>query len=450
MEMMNKERCLVMFAKYPEKGKVKSRLCQHWDEGLVVLLYRSFIGDLLDRLSGGDYRFRIAYHPVEKKTDFIKQFGDGFSYMPQIGENLGERMKNAFTRCFSEGFRSVVVIGSDSPDLPRWIIGEAFQSLEKHGAVIGPALDGGYYLIGFSGKLSSHGVFEGITWGTNNVFEKTMQHLQEAGITVHVLPPWRDIDRPEDIAALIKDNEKTDFAASKTMAWLLMRPMFSIIVPVLNEETAINSAIEHIGDLQGNSGSAEIIVVDGDAGGKTIQAIQGSNVITAVGKKGRGNQMNRGAALAKGDIILFLHADTRLPFNALNLIDSALHDPVCVAGAFDLAIASERPIFRLIEKTASLRSRLTRVPYGDQGIFFRREYFNAIGGFADIPIMEDVEIMRRIKKRGDRIALIDAPVATSARRWEKEGVLKCTLRNRLMISLYLSGVSPERLAKFYR
>ncbi|MCX5853913.1 MAG: TIGR04282 family arsenosugar biosynthesis glycosyltransferase, partial [Deltaproteobacteria bacterium] len=345
--MMNKDRCLIMFAKYPEKGKVKSRLCQHWDEGLVVLLYRSFIEDLLNRLSGGDYRFRIAYHPAEKKIDFIKQFGDGFSYMPQIGEDLGERMKDAFIRCFSEGFRSVVVIGSDSPDLPQRIIGEAFQSLEKHGAVIGPSFDGGYYVIGFTRESFTSEAFDGIAWGTESVFAKTMQHLQKAGIPVHALPPWRDIDRPEDIAALIKDNEKTDFTDSKTMTWLLMRPRFSIIVPVLNEKSAINSAIEHIGNLQEATGSSEIIVVDGDPEGKTIGVIRDTNVITAVGKKGRGNQMNKGAALAKGDILFFLHADTRLPFNALTLIDSALHDPACMAGAFDLAIASERPIFRL-------------------------------------------------------------------------------------------------------
>ena len=447
---MNKDRCLIMFAKYPEKGKVKSRLSLHWDEANVARLYRSFIEDLLDRLSVGDYRFHIAYHPVEKKTDFIKQFGDGFSYLPQIGEDLGKRMSGAFTRCFSEGFRTVVIIGSDSPDLPRQIIGEAFQALERGGAVIGPSFDGGYYLIGFSRESFSSGAFDRVTWGTDIVFKKTMQHLQEAGIPVHVLPPWRDIDRPEDIAALIKNNEKTDFADSRTMTWLLMRPRFSIIVPVLNEESAINLAIEHIGAFQEAAGSSEIITVDGDPEGRTIGAIRDTKVITAVGKKGRGNQMNRGAALAKGDILVFLHADTRLPFNALTLIESALHDPACAAGAFDLAIASERPVFRLIEKTASLRSRLTRVPYGDQTLFFRRDYFNAIGGFADVPIMEDVEIMRRIKKRGERIVFIDQPSTTSARRWQEEGLLYCTLRNWLLISLYLSGVSPERLARWYR
>jgi rSAM/selenodomain-associated transferase 2/rSAM/selenodomain-associated transferase 1 len=439
-----------MFAKYPEKGKVKSRLCRQWDEDLVVLLYRSFIEDLLERLSAGDYRFRIACHPAEKKTAFIRQFGGGFSYMPQIGTDLGKRMKNAFIRCFSEGFRSVIVIGSDSPDLPRRIIGEAFHALDQHGAVIGPSLDGGYYLIGFSRKLFSGSVFDGVEWGTDSVFKKTMRHLEEAGIPVHVLPCWRDIDRPEDIAALIKDNENTDFAASKTMSWLLMRPRFSIVVPVLNEETAVNPAIEHIGGLQGASGSAEIVIVDGDPEGKTVKTVRDTNVITAIGKKGRGNQMNRGAALAKGDILVFLHADTRLPSDALTLIETAFTDPAVAAGAFDLAIASGRPVFRLIEKIASVRSRLTRIPYGDQAIFIRRDYFNTIGGFSDIPIMEDVEIMQRIKKRGYRIAFIDQPVMTSARRWETEGILYCTLRNWLLLSLYLSGVSPERLTKWYK
>jgi rSAM/selenodomain-associated transferase 2/rSAM/selenodomain-associated transferase 1 len=439
-----------MFVKYPEKGKVKSRLSPHWDEDIVARLYRLFIEDLLDRLSGSDYQFRIAYHPVERETAFIEQFGDGFSYMPQIGGDLGERMNDAFIRCFSEGFQTVVIIGSDSPDLPQQIIGEAFQALERGGAVIGPSFDGGYYLIGFSRESFSSGAFDGVTWGTDSVFKKTMQYLQETGMPVHVLPSWRDIDRPEDIAALIKDNEKADFADSRTMTLLLMRPRFSIIVPVLNEESSINLVIEHIGGFQEAAGSSEIITVDGDPEGRTIGAIRDTKVITAVGKKGRGNQMNRGAALAKGDILVFLHADTRLPFNALTLIESALHDPACAAGAFDLAIASERPVFRLIEKTASLRSRLSRIPYGDQTLFFRRDYFNAIGGFADIPIMEDVEIMRRIKKRGERIVFIDQPSTTSARRWETEGVLYCTLRNWLLISLYLSGVSPERLSRLYR
>jgi hypothetical protein len=115
-----------------------------------------------------------------------------------------------------------------------------------------------------------------------------------------------------------------------------------------------------------------------------------------------------------------------------------------------LAIDSERPVFRLIEKAASLRSRLTKIPYGDQAVFMRKTVFNELGGFRDIPIMEDVEIMRRIKKRSGKICIIDKAARTSSRRWEREGIVYTTLRNWLLITLYLIGVKPEKLARFYR
>lgn len=228
-----------------------------------------------------------------------------------------------------------------------------------------------------------------------------------------------------------------------------MATRFSVIIPVFNEEGTLPHTLEHVKKLEGAE-SSEIIIVDGDPAGKTIGTIRDEKVIATVASKGRGNQMNAGAALAKGSILTFLHADTRLPPHAFRLIGSSLSNPLYGAGAFDLAISSPRPIFRLIEKTASLRSRLTRIPYGDQALFFRKDYFEILGAFALIPLMEDVEIMRRIKKRGDRIVFIDQPATTSARRWEKEGVLFCTLRNWFLISLYLLGVSPERLSRLYR
>lgn len=229
-----------------------------------------------------------------------------------------------------------------------------------------------------------------------------------------------------------------------------MNKKISIIVPVLNESAGINNTIEHLNGLIKATGfSAEIIIVDGDQEGKTIRAIKDDKIITAIGKLGRASQMNRGAALAHGKILLFLHADTRLPDDGLALIDAACGNHFYGAGAFDLAIDSKRTIFRLIEKAASLRSRWTCIPYGDQAFFFTADYFRAIGGFAEIPFMEDVEIMRRIKKRGEKIIFLKRPVRTSARRWEKEGVIKHTIRNWLLVSLYLAGVKPQRLAKFY-
>ena len=209
-----------MFVKYPEKGKVKSRLSQCWDEDMVVRLYRAFIEDLLESLSGGDYQFRIAYHPRERKNDFGKDFGNTYSYMPQTGADLGKKMCNAFNRCFSEGFQWIVIIGSDSPDLPPQIIKEAFQMLEKRDAVIGPSCDGGYYLIGFCRESFTPEAFEGIDWGEESVYKTTMDIFKSAGINVHVLPVWKDIDRPGDVVALINESEKTGFTNSKTISCL--------------------------------------------------------------------------------------------------------------------------------------------------------------------------------------------------------------------------------------
>jgi rSAM/selenodomain-associated transferase 2 len=228
-----------------------------------------------------------------------------------------------------------------------------------------------------------------------------------------------------------------------------MIPKFSFIIPVWNEGAIITRTIEHIWCLHA-SGGAEIIIVDGDPEGKTIDVARHMGVKTAISEKGRGIQMNMGAALAAGEILIFLHVDTTLPPDALELIEATMRDTSCTAGAFDLVIDSERPVFRFIEKTASLRSRVTRIPYGDQAIFMRRTAFRDLGGYKNIPIMEDVEIMRRIKKRGRKIYIIDRAVRTSSRRWEREGIIHTTLRNWLLLTLYLSGVKPEKLVRFYQ
>ncbi|HKN19421.1 MAG TPA: TIGR04283 family arsenosugar biosynthesis glycosyltransferase [Dissulfurispiraceae bacterium] len=223
----------------------------------------------------------------------------------------------------------------------------------------------------------------------------------------------------------------------------------SIIIPVLHEETIINRAISAIFDLP-YDGEVEVIVADGTPNGETLSAIENNQVLKVISKKGRAYQINQGAAVACGDILIFLHADTELPKDALNTICSVMRKGDFVGGAFDLGIKSGRTIFRLIEIAASLRSRYTGIPYGDQAIFMRKEYFHSIGDFKEIPLMEDVELMRRVKKSGDKIYIISEKVRTSPRRWEKEGVLYCTLRNWVLITLYYLGIPAEKLLKFYR
>ena len=223
---------------------------------------------------------------------------------------------------------------------------------------------------------------------------------------------------------------------------------FSVIVPVLNEAGTINVFIEHLHSLNTHE-KIEIIVVDGDPDCQTARAITDKGIVTLSSKQGRARQMNTGAAVAGGEILIFLHADTELPPHALGIISSVMGQRQYMGGAFDLGIKSDRFAFRLIAQVASLRARVTRIPYGDQAIFMRRDFFSRIGGYRDIPVMEDIEIMKRIKKLGGKIYLIPDRVHTSPRRWEKEGILYCTLRNWLLSSLFFLGISPEKLSRFY-
>jgi rSAM/selenodomain-associated transferase 2 len=227
------------------------------------------------------------------------------------------------------------------------------------------------------------------------------------------------------------------------------RPALSLIIPVSSEAECISQTIKRIRELD-TDGTVEIIVVDGDPEGGTISAIEAEGVRTMVAEKGRARQMNRGAALATGDVLLFLHADTVLPSSAFSLIRSTMNDKRFVGGAFDLGFDTKRTIFRITEMYVFLRTRLTRIPFGDQAIFIRRDFFNTIGGYRDIPIMEDVELMKRIRTRADKIRIIPLKVQTSARRYEQEGILYCTLRNWLLQISYALGMSPERLVKWYK
>ena len=223
---------------------------------------------------------------------------------------------------------------------------------------------------------------------------------------------------------------------------------YSIIIPVLNESLVINDLIDHLRGLP-EAEKAEIILSDGP-GGDTLMAVRDHAVHRLTSPAGRARQMNAGATIATGEVLIFLHADTRLPREAFSLIGQALENPDVVGGAFDLGIDSDRIVFRVIAIVASIRSRLTRIPYGDQAIFIRRSCFERLGGFPEIPLMEDVALMREIKREGGRIHIVADRVRASTRRWDKEGILYTTLRNWVLLGAYLAGVSPEKLIKYYR
>ncbi|GAB4184802.1 MAG: TIGR04283 family arsenosugar biosynthesis glycosyltransferase [Coleofasciculaceae cyanobacterium] len=230
-------------------------------------------------------------------------------------------------------------------------------------------------------------------------------------------------------------------------------PKISIIIPVLNEASTIQETLTRLQAVP----EIEVIVVDGGSRDDTValakecsQRVAPSSefkVISAAA--GRACQMNAGAAVATGDILLFLHADTHLPSEFDTLVRQALQNPGTVAGAFELRINADLKGLRLIETIVNVRSRIFSMPYGDQALFLKATTFHDLGGFPDLPIMEDFELMRCLKRQG-RIAIVPASVLTSGRRWQTLGVVKTTLINQLIIAGYFLGIPPVHLAHWYR
>lgn len=218
----------------------------------------------------------------------------------------------------------------------------------------------------------------------------------------------------------------------------------AVVIPTLNEAASIAATLG-----PALAEADEVVVADGGSGDATreIAAAAGAKVLSVTG--GRAAQQNAGAAAATADALLFLHADTRLPTGWAAAVRAALADPDTALGAFRLAIEGATPSERLMAAGANARSRGWGVPYGDQALFLRRSTFDALGGFAPLPIMEDWELARRTRRLG-RIHLLDAAVVTSPRRWRKLGAWRTWGRNQLMLIGWRLGIAPDRLAAYYR
>jgi len=217
----------------------------------------------------------------------------------------------------------------------------------------------------------------------------------------------------------------------------------AIVVPTLNEEAALRHLLPDALAV-----ATEVVVSDGGSTDGTlgVARVLGARVVT--GPPGRGGQLTRGAEATEAPLLLFLHADTRLPPDAAERMREAVAGGA-VGGGFLVRFDVERPALRLGERLINARTRLTRWPLGDQAQFVTREAFRALGGYRDWPILEDLDFARRLRRYG-RTALIASPVTTAARRFEQQGIGRTLATNWLIWALYLCGVSPHRLARLYK
>jgi len=354
--------------------------------------------------------------------------GGGMPCTPQGPGDLGQRIKRAFDDAFAAGAARAAVVGTDCPALRADNLREAFDALDAGDVALGPSTDGGYWLIALRRPAD---LFADVAWSTESVLSQTLERTRQAGLTVRTLSMLADVDRPDDLPAL-----------PGPLREVVDRPYVSVIIPTLNEAGHVATTV-----ASARHEAAEIIVADaGSTDGTAAIARQaGAQVIAA--PRGRALQMNAAAETARGAVLLFLHGDTTLPGDYVEHVFAAFADRRVVGGAFEFGTGPDTPARPLTEALINLRTRHLRMPYGDQGIFISADLFRALGGYDDVPILEDVRLVRRIKQHG-RLSVVPAAVRTSGRRWKARGVVKPTMINMIVLVGSALGVPLTTLARF--
>lgn len=433
------KRLLIVFTRYPEPGSAKTRLSPALGPSGAAQLQRLMTERCLARVGATaawpswETEIRFDGGSLAQMRSWV---GEMLNCLPQSPGDLGERLRRSFGEGFARGASRVVVIGSDCPDLGAADIAAAFDALGSCDVVFGPARDGGYWLIGLRDlafPAAAGALFSGIAWGSGEVLAASRAAAAGAGLADRCLRMLADVDRPEDL-------HLWERALRNDQAGLPI----SVVIPALEEAGRIGPLVADLTSVPG----VEVIVADGGSADGTSVAAAACGARLVAGRRGRASQMNAGAAAATGGILLFLHADTRLPVGWAAAVRALLANPAVVGGAFSFSTDSKRPGMRLIEAATNWRGRSFGILFGDQAIFARRAEFAAVGGFPDQPLMEDFELARRLRRRGKVIVLAQRAV-TSARRWEARGLLRNSLLNLVITGGYLAGVSVERLCRWY-
>ncbi len=418
---------LILFTRLPVPGQAKTRLIPELGAEGAAALQRRMTQQVLGRawtwtVADPSLRLRIAYDGGSAAE--MRDWLGPLDFVPQGEGDLGERMHRCCQREFDAGARSVMIVGTDCPQLDEAHFRAARLALQQTPVVFGPAEDGGYYLIGLSRPLPA--LFTGTTWSTHQVLAESLTRAQQHGITPALLATLPDVDVPADVAA-------------GEMALALGRTV-SVIIPTLNEAENLTRLLPLVQAGQ----PLEIIVGDGGSTDATAEVANAFGARVIKTERGRAKQMNAAAREARGEYLLFLHADTYPPPHFCQLIADHLAGAGTAAGAFRFALREPIRGRTLIEKFVALRCATRHSPYGDQGLFLRRALFLAQGGFPDWPILEDVKLVHQLRKLG-RIAITPEAAQTSARRWQEQGVVPTFLRHQRILWGYALGVPVDKL-----
>ena len=432
---------VVVLTRFPRLGEVKTRLVPPLSAEDALALHDRLARHAVERAralaatgeANVEVRTDAAYARAAEEWLGVS----GISYRYQGEGDLGDRLRTAFTIGFLRGDGRIVAIGADCPRLTSDHLRNAVRRLDGVDVVLGPAADGGYYLIAIrreARKAALTGLFTNIPWSTAEVLERTIDACERAGLSYALLERLPDVDRPEDVA---------DAETALAGGTLPGDARVSVVMPVLDDAELVGEAVAAA--LAG--GAVEVIAVDGGSRDGTREAAVGAGARVLETVRGRATQMNAGAEAASGDILLFAHADTILPRGAASLARETLAAPGTVAGAFGFAVRPTSRHARLLTFAGRWRARLTDHPHGDQGLFLSAGTFRDLGGYPEMPTMEDWELVARLKRLG-RVSILREEAVTSARAWEEHGLVWPTLLNSVVIAAYRLGVSSEALARW--
>ena len=422
---------LILFTRYPDPYRTKTRLIPALGAlGAAELQRRMTLRTLATARALGTRRkldIEVSYTGASWRQ-MRRWLGTGVRYTAQCKGGLGARLAGAFEKAFEAGSGRVVIVGTDAPGCDASQLPEALEALKTHDLALGPTTDGGYWLIGLRRPAD---IFTGIRWGTDSVLRATLRRASSCALSTFLLDPIRDVDRPEDLALLDPSLHPAP-------------PYISVIIPTRNEAGNIEAAIR-----SARTDGVEIIVVDGESSDGTPRKAGALGVSVLTCAPGRAGQMNLGARNAKGEVLLFLHADTTLPPRFERSVFRALLDPLVVGGAHLLRTNMRGVGIALVDYLVRIRTRYRRLPYGDQGIFVRKSAFDALGGFPEVAIAEDLLFMRRLRRLG-RVVSVPATVTTSGRRWQRAGLLRGLVINQIVAAASCLSLPPRLMMSLRR
>ncbi|NLM06923.1 MAG: DUF2064 domain-containing protein [Tissierellia bacterium] len=442
-EIVYRKNAMIIFTKAPISNNVKTRLGPQLSKDERASLQRLFLVNILEQIKL-DVDVFICYDSEKGALANLEAiFGSGCIYFVQEGEDLGERMRDAFDKTFKWGYEKLLLIGTDVPEFTTEIFREAFNILNHKDFVFTPSPDGGYSLVGM--KKRADEIFTLDEYSHCNVLKETLIKIKESGKTYGLTEELKDIDVYDDLMGYLQRMEDKG-KENNISSFVKGLKKISIIVPIYNEEKTIEGLIEQLEPVKG---AVEIIFVDGGSTDNSLSLIPDDYKLLKAGK-GRALQMNAGAMESTGDILFFLHADSVLPEDFLDEIKKA--NKASRVGAFGVKYDSPNFFMHTTRWISNWRTSLFGIVFGDQGMFIDRDLFFDMGMFKEIPIMEDVEFSERLRARGIKVRLTSDRILTSDRRFPKGTVAKLKFMwkmNRLR-KMYRDGVDLDKISNMYR